>query len=124
MDPSPADRRYLPTHEWHRLTDHGLVEIGISAKAVDELTDITYVEVGTDSGPIEAGAAFGEIESVKATSDLYCGVAGEVVEVNSDVIDRPESINDDCYDTGWIIRVRPDNPADLDTLQDAAAYDG
>ena len=118
----PSDRRYLATHEWHRLTDDGLVEIGISAPAVDELTDITYVEVTRDSGPIAAGDVFGEIESVKATSDLFCGIAGEVVAVNDAVVDHPERINDDCYGDGWIIRVRPDDPAAVDGLLDAAAY--
>ena len=118
----PADRRYLKTHEWHRLTDDGHVEIGISAAAVDELTDITFLEINTEGEALSAGDAMGEIESVKATSDLYCGVAGTVVEVNEAAVERPELINEDCYGAGWIARVKPDDPAELDSLLDAAAY--
>ncbi len=119
---TPNDRRYLDSHEWHKLNDDGTVTIGISAFAVDELTDITYLEVTKDSGTVDAGEAFGEIESVKATSDLYCGLAGEVVEVNQAVIDDPETINRDCYGAGWVLRVRPNDPADLDELHTAEAY--
>ena len=120
---TPDDRRYLASHEWHRPLDDGTIEVGISAFAVDELTDITYVESSAAPGDrVQAGAAFGEIESVKATSELYCGVSGEVTEVNAAVIDRPETINDDCYGAGWILRLKPDDPAELEKLQDAAAY--
>ena len=120
---TPSDRRYLPSHEWHRLLDDGTVEVGISAFAVDELTDITYVESSAAAGDrVEAGSPFGEIESVKATSELYCGIGGEVTEVNAAVIDRPETINDDCYGDGWILRLQPDDAADLDKLQDAGSY--
>jgi glycine cleavage system H protein len=122
MMPSPNDRRYLASHEWHQPTDQGLVAIGISAFAVDELTDITYLQVNVTEGTLNAGNAFGEVESVKATSDLYCGIAGEVVEVNQEVIDRPESINDAPYDA-WIIKVRPSNPDDVNKLLDATTYD-
>jgi len=106
---TPDDRTYLASHEWHK-SENGLVTIGVSQPAVDELTDITYLEVTTESGPIEAGAAFGEIESVKATSELYCGIAGEVVEVNQAVLDNPALINEDCYNAGWIIKVKPADP--------------
>ena len=120
---SPKDRRYLDSHEWHLPQDDGTVTVGLSAFAVDELTDITYVEVSTDSGNISAGDTFGEIESVKATSDLYCGVDGEVVEVNAAVIEKPELINEDCFGAGWLIRVKPSDPAQLESLKDAEAYD-
>ena len=106
---APDDRRYLASHEWHK-PEGDLVVIGISQVAVDELTDITYLEVTTDSGPVEAGATFGEIESVKATSELDTGIAGEVIEVNQEVIDNPALINDDCYGKGWIIKIKPTNP--------------
>lgn len=120
---TPTDRRYLDSHEWHKLEDDGTVTIGISNFAVEELTDITYVEVSAESGEIKAGETFGEIESVKATSDLYCGIDGEVVEVNQTVIDAPETINRDPYGQGWIIRIKPSDPAQLESLKAAADYD-
>ncbi len=119
---SPDDRRYLDSHEWHRF-DEGLVVIGVSAFAVDELSDVTYVEFSVESGRIEAGQTFGEIESVKATSDLYCGVSGEVVEVNAAVLEDPAMVNDDAFGKAWLIKVKPDNPAELDQLKSAAEYD-
>ncbi|MGB0768137.1 MAG: glycine cleavage system protein GcvH [Phycisphaeraceae bacterium] len=118
---APDDRQYLSSHEWHK-PEGDLVAIGISQYAVDELTDITYLEVEIESGPVDAGQTFGEIESVKATSELYCGVAGEVVEVNQAVIDNPALINDDCYDQGWIIKVKPSDPGAVESLMSAADY--
>lgn len=120
--PAPDDRRYLESHEWHK-PEGDLIAIGISQPAVDELTDITYVEVSHESGPIDAGDAFGEIESVKATSDLYCGVAGEVVEVNAEVVENPALINEDPYGKGWIIKVKPADPAAINALLTAGDYD-
>lgn len=119
--PSPDDRRYLQSHEWHQ-PEGGVVAIGISQFAVDELTDITYLEVKTRNGPIKAGETFGEIESVKATSELYAGIDGEVVEVNQAVLDNPALINEDPY-THWIIKVRPSDPGQLDQLLSAGDYD-
>lgn len=118
---APDDRKYLATHEWHK-PEGDLVVIGISQTAVDELTDITYLEVTTESGSIDAGETFGEIESVKATSELYTGVAGEVVEVNQAVIDNPALINDDCYGQGWIIKIKPTSPDATASLLSAADY--
>lgn len=118
---APDDRQYLASHEWHK-PEGDLVVIGISQSAVDELTDITYLEVTTDSGPIDAGATFGEIESVKATSELYAGIAGEVVEVNQEALDNPAIINDDCYDKGWIIKIKPADPNATGSLLSAADY--
>ncbi|MEX0776738.1 MAG: glycine cleavage system protein GcvH [Phycisphaeraceae bacterium] len=120
--PSPTDRRYLESHEWHKL-DGGLVTIGISQFAVDELTDITYLDVRKKSGAIKAGESFGEIESVKATSDLYCGIDGQVVAVNQAVITDPAIINQDPFDKGWIIKVKPSDPGQVETLIAADAYD-
>ncbi len=119
---SPEDRRYLDSHEWHKPED-GLVVIGISQHAVDELTDITYLEITNESGPIRKGESFGEIESVKATSELYAGIDGEVVDVNREVIDNPALINEDPYDRGWMIKVRPDDPEQLEQLLSASDYD-
>jgi glycine cleavage system H protein len=118
---APDDRRYSKSHEWHKQ-DGDLVAIGISQFAVEELTDITYLEVTIDSGSIEAGQMFGEIESVKATSELYSGIAGEVVEANAEVLDNPAIINEDCYEKGWIIKVKPTDPAALESLLSADEY--
>ena len=118
---TPDDRSYLASHEWHK-TEGGLIVIGISQAAVDELTDITYLEVTTDSGTIGAGEAFGEIESVKATSELYSGVEGEVVEVNQAMLDNPAIINEDCYDAGWIIKIKPADPDAKGQLLSADDY--
>ncbi|MEM6854830.1 MAG: glycine cleavage system protein GcvH [Planctomycetota bacterium] len=119
---SPDDRRYLESHEWHK-PEGDLVVIGVSQFAVDELTDVTYLEVSVDSGDIAAGDTFGEIESVKATSDLYCGIDGEVVEVNQGVIDNPALVNDDPFGEAWIIKVKPADPLQVESLKAAADYD-
>lgn len=119
---SPTDRRYLQTHEWHKM-EGDTVAIGISQFAVDELTDITFLDIKKTSGPIKAGESFGEIESVKATSEVYSGIDGEVVEVNQAVIDNPALINEDPYDKGWLIKVRPSDAGQLDKLLTAADYD-
>ena len=119
---SPADRRYLESHEWHK-PEGDLVAIGISQFAVDELTDITYVDIKKQSGPINAGQPIGEIESVKATSDIYCGIDGEIVEFNQAVIDDPSLINKDPYGQGWLIKVKPSDPSQLDKLQASDQYD-
>ncbi len=119
---SPDDRRYASTHEWHK-PDGDLVIVGISQFAVDELTDVTYVDIVKTEGEIKAGETFGEVESVKATSDLYCGIDGEIVEVNEAPIDDPTVINKDPFGEGWLIKVKPADPAQLDALMDATAYD-
>lgn len=119
---SPADRRYLESHEWHKL-EGDVVVIGVSQFAVDELTDITYLDIKKKSGPIKAGQTFGEIESVKATSDLYCGIDGTIVEVNAGAIAKPEIINKDAYGNGWLIKVKPADPAAVEKLLSAADYD-
>lgn len=119
---SKDDRRYLESHEWHKVAG-GVVTIGVSKFAVDELTDITFLDIARKSGAIKAGDTFGEIESVKATSELYCGIDGEVVEVNQAVIDSPETINEDPWDKGWLIKVRPSDAKQVDKLLGAAEYD-
>ena len=120
--PSPDDRRYLESHEWHKA-EGDLITIGLSQFAVSELTDITYLEITAEQGTIAAGDSFGEIESVKTTSELYCGVSGEVVAVNEQVIAHPELINEDAYGRGWMIKVRPSDAGMLDALLAAQEYD-
>ncbi len=119
---SPADRRYLDSHEWHKPAADGTVTIGISQFAVDELTDITYVDVKKKTGAIKAGESFGEIESVKAVSDLVSPVDGEVVEVNSELVDALDRVANDPYGAGWMIKVAPASDGDRAALLDAATY--
>lgn len=115
----PNDRKYLVSHEWH-LTKGDLVEIGITQFAADELTDVTYVKLPKVGTTLTKDTAWGEIESVKATSDLYTGVSGEVVEVNTGLNDNPGLVNSDPYAAAWMIRVRP--TATSDKLLTPEAY--
>lgn len=116
---TPNDRKYLPSHEWH-LTKGDVVEIGITQFAADELTDVTYVKLPKVGTKLEKDKTFGEIESVKATSDLYAGVSGEVVEINPELESNPGLVNTDPYKGGWMIRVKA--TAQSEKLLDLAAY--
>jgi len=118
---APADRKYASTHEWHK-TEGDVVVIGITQHAVDELADITFVELPAAGKKISAGASFGEIESVKATSELYSGIAGEIVASNAALKDDPSLVNQDPYGKGWLVKVKPANPAELDALMSADQY--
>ena len=118
----PDDCRMTQTHEWHRA-EGTIVTIGITQFAADELTDITFVELPEAGARIEAGAAFGEIESVKATSEMFCAVGGTVLAVNEALADRPELVNDDPFGEGWMIRVSTDDTGPLELLLDMAAYE-
>lgn len=120
---APADRRYLDSHEWHKLDDDGNVVLGISQFAVDELTDITFLEIEATEGSLSKGDAFGEIESVKATSELYSGIDGEVIEVNQAVLDDPSIINEDPYEKGWMLKLKPSDTNQLDDLLPAEEYE-
>jgi glycine cleavage system H protein len=117
----PQDLRYLQTHEWHRL-EGDTVTIGITQIAADELTDVTYVSLPKVGTKLTANGRFGEIESVKATSDLYSGVAGTVTEVNGALADNPGLVNTDPYKQGWMLKVRLDNRGDFDKLLPADEY--
>jgi glycine cleavage system H protein len=119
---APADLKYLPTHEWHRV-EGDVVTIGITQFAADELTDITYVDFKVKPGEkIAANGRFGEIESVKTTSDLYSGVAGTVTEVNSELSKNPGLVNSDPYRKGWMIKVRLSDRSSLSKLLSADDY--
>ena len=119
--PVPTDRKYLESHEWHKL-DGDTVTIGITQFAADELTDITYVQLPAVGDTLTAGETFGEIESVKATSDLYSGVSGEVTAVNDALDADPGVINRDPHGDGWMIKVKITDPAELDKLLAQADY--
>jgi glycine cleavage system H protein len=118
----PADRKYRETHEWFKL-DGNIVTIGITKFAADELTDITYVSLPEVGRKISAEATFGEIESVKATADLYSAVAGDVIEVNTKLADAPELLNTDPFGAGWMVKLRCTDASPLNGLMDAASYD-
>jgi glycine cleavage system H protein len=118
---APSDRRYADSHEWHKL-DGNVVTLGLSRFAVDELTDITFVELPEVDDTFEAGDAIGEVESVKATADVYTGVTGKIVDINEDLVDNPEVINDDPFEAGWLVKIEVGDPAAVDALMDAEAY--
>ncbi|MBW7907286.1 MAG: glycine cleavage system protein GcvH [Phycisphaerae bacterium] len=118
----PQDRRYAQTHEWFKL-DGRIVTIGITQFAADELTDVTYVALPSVGKEVQAGTSFGEIESVKATSDLYTAVSGTVREVNTRLDAEPELVNNDPFNAGWMVKVECRDAAPLEKLLDAAAYE-
>ena len=121
--PVPSDRKYLKSHEWFLPEGGGdVVTIGITQFAADELTDITYVDLPEVGDDVTAGESFGEIESVKATSDLMSGVSGEVIEVNADVGNDPSLVNSDPHEAGWMLKVRMSDPGQLDKLLGDADY--
>ena len=117
----PDDRKYLDSHEWHLLQGDTLT-LGVSKFAVDELTDITYVEMKPVGTTIEPGDPIGEIESVKATADVFSAVGGEIIEVNPRLEDDPAVLNNDPFGEGWLIKLRTTDPSPMDSLMDAATY--
>ena len=118
----PTDLRYTKDHEWVRV-DGEQATIGITAYAAEQLGDIVFVELPEMGRGLEQFAAFGVVESVKAVSDLFAPVSGEVVEANADLAAKPELVNSDPYDGGWMLRVRLAEPTQVDDLLDADAYD-
>jgi glycine cleavage system H protein len=118
---NPDDRRYTAEHEWIKPEGDSYL-VGITSFAQDQLGDIVYVELPKVGDRVEAGKAFGVIESVKTASDLYAPVSGEVIEVNSSLVEQPQAVNDDPYSAGWMIRIRADDPAQLDSLLSAEQY--
>ena len=117
----PSDRRYRDTHEWAKLED-GLVVVGITDYAQGELGDVVYVELSEVGREVEAGEAVAVIESVKTASDIYAPVSGEIVAVNEALSEHPEKVNEDPYGEGWLFKIKPKDPAELEVLLDAEAY--
>ena len=117
----PSDYRYTKDHEWIK-TDGSNGTIGITDYAQQQLGDVVFVELPKVGAKLKAGATFGSVESVKAVSDIYSPISGEVVEVNSALVDSPEKINSDPHGTAWLVKVRLDNPEQAATLMDTAAY--
>lgn len=120
--PSPADRVYSTSHEWHKLEGQTLT-LGITRFAVDQLTDVTYVEVRKPGSKIGAGESVGEVESVKTTSDVYCALAGEITDVNAALVDDPSLLNSDPYGKGWLCKLKVTDAGALSKLLSADEYD-
>jgi glycine cleavage system H protein len=117
----PSDRRYTVEHEWIKLEGDTAV-VGITDFAQDQLGDVVYVELPKVGDRIEAMKPFGVIESVKTASDLFAPVTGTVTEVNDELMNQPQLVNDSVYETGWLIRVSPDDPTDVDKLLTSEQY--
>ncbi len=122
---NPKDRKYTVEHEWVKLEDDaaGRAQVGITHYAQDQLGDVVYFDLPQVGATVTHLEKMGEVESVKAVSDLYSPVSGEVIEVNASLVDAPELVNDDPFDRGWLVRVALSNPGELDNLMSADDYD-
>ena len=118
----PQELRYTATHEWARREADGTVSVGITDHAQEQLGDIVFVEAPQPGRKVAAGEAIGVVESVKAASDIYSPIAGEVAAANGELATAPERVNEDAF-AAWIFRIKPANPADLDKLLDAGGYE-
>jgi len=123
MSEIPLELKYTKSHEWVRNEDDGSVTIGITDHAQELLGDLVFVELPEAGTEMSAEDAACVVESVKAASDVYMPISGEVVAVNEALADAPETINDSPYDDGWLIRVKPSNPDELEDLMDSDSYD-
>ena len=122
MSETPKDLLYTRDHEWLKKENGGLCVIGITHHAQDSLGDVTFVELPAVGQSFECNSVFGVIESVKAASDLLMPVTGEVIEINQELNDFPERVNEDPYQTGWMIKIKPDTDTSGEELLDASAY--
>ncbi len=120
--PEPSDLKYAKTHEWARIEGE-VATVGITQHAQEELGDVALVLFPEVGRVLQQGEKFGEIESIKAVSDLYAPVGGEVVAVNEALNDAPETVNDAPYGDGWMLRIKMSQPSDADSLLDSMAYE-
>lgn len=118
----PANLRYTASHEWIRVEADGSLTIGVTDHAQEALGDVVFLELPDAGRAVAAGEAIAVIESVKAASDIYAPVAGEIIASNQEAVDAPESVNADAYGT-WLFKIKPANAADVDGLLDAAGYE-
>jgi glycine cleavage system H protein len=123
MSNVPKDLRYAKSHEWAKQQPDGTVVIGITDHAQSALGDLVFVEVPKAGRKVNAGEACAVVESVKAASDVYAPISGEVVEGNPALAGAPETLNQDPYGKGWMFRLKPSNAAELDKMLDAAGYE-
>ena len=121
MANNPAELKYTKDHEWARK-EAGGIRVGITEFAVEQLGDVTLVDLPAKGSKLKAGAHFGDIESVKAVSELFAPLNGTVLEVNTELSDHPEHVNEAPYEKGWMLLIAPDAAGDFDQLLDAAAY--
>ncbi len=119
---TPTDRVYSESHEWIKVEGE-VATIGLTTFAVDQLTDVTFVEMQPAETVLEPGDSVGEVESVKTTSDIYSPVGGEIIEVNDALADNPEMVNSDPYGDGWLVKIKIEDQGTLGDCMDAAAYD-
>jgi glycine cleavage system H protein len=123
MSEIPSELKYTKSHEWVRTEEDGSVTIGISDYAQELLGDLVFVELPEAGTEMSAEDAACVVESVKAASDVYMPISGEVIAVNESLADAPETINDSPYDDGWLMKVKPSNPDELDDLMDSESYE-
>ena len=117
-----ADARYLESHEWVKKQEGNVFSVGLSAYALEQLGDIVYMELPEVGGSFKKGDTFGIVESVKSAADMYTPITGTIIEVHTDIPDNPDMLSKDAYGDGWLVKVEAADPAELDTLMDAAAY--
>ena len=117
----PDDLKYHPEHDWARIED-GEAVLGVTWFAQDALGELVHYEAPSEGATVTKDQSYGEVESVKAVSDLIAPLSGEVVAVNEQVVDAPETVNEDPYGAGWLIRIRLSDPSEVDSLLDAAVY--
>lgn len=118
----PGDLKFAKSHEWVRVEQDGTVTVGISDHAQGALGDLVYVELPEVGSSVQAGNGTAVVESVKAASDIYAPVSGEIIEVNTALVDKPETINEDAFGDGWIFKMKIDDKAELDSLLTADEY--
>tara|TARA_R110002110_G_scaffold205066_7_gene416929 strand:- start:52367 stop:52756 length:390 start_codon:yes stop_codon:yes gene_type:complete len=122
MSETPSELKYAKSHEWARLEADGTVTVGITDHAQEALGDVVFVELPEVGASLSAGADAGVVESVKAASDIYSPVSGEVLEINAVLEDEPETVNGDPYTQGWFFKLQPSDTQELDALLSAADY--
>ncbi len=123
MSNIPQDLKYTKSHEWVKPNADGSVTVGITHHAQDLMGDMVFVDLPQAGTKVTSGKECGVVESVKAASDVYAPVSGEIVEANAALADSPETVNKDCYGAGWMFRLKPANKAEVDALLDAKAYE-
>jgi glycine cleavage system H protein len=122
MSNTPSELKYASSHEWARLEEDGTVTVGITDHAQEALGDVVFVELPEEGSALAAGDEAGVVESVKAASDIYAPVGGEVIAINGQLEDEPETVNSDPYNDGWFFRLRPGDVSELDALLTAEDY--
>lgn len=117
----PSDLHYTKDHEWVRVED-GVGIVGVTEHAQGELGDVVYIDIPNSTAEISVHDVFGTIEAVKTVADLFSPVSGTIIEVNHALNDAPETVNNDCYGDGWIVKIKLSNPSDIDALMDSDTY--